>query len=194
MSAQKTPMRKTRPMSKKDYRTSTTKKRLWLWRTIFALVLGALALGFIGYFWHQAQERVNKTIASNIEQLCTIFTDINKTCGIESFEHEVNYIDFLTVKSFQSKQVGAMRIKSTDGWHGPYVTENPNIQTKKYEIIHTNKGYFITPGCNVALSDGRIIGKDILLNYETDIQELIDNGILRTKDGKALACAVTLSN
>ncbi len=54
-------------------------------------------------------------------------------------------------------------------WEGPYLNRNLVFEGKEYQVVRTNKGYFITPGEGVTLPNGTTIGKDIVLNETSDI-------------------------
>ena len=154
--------------------------RLWV---LFVIgFLGALAVATVGIFWYQSRVISNELIARDIGQLGAIFKRINDDCGIIGFEHERNYVDFLTVGSFVGSEVGAMNLKKPKNWHGPYVQDNPNVQEKLYEIVRTHKGYFLVPGAGVELSNKQIIGKDIVFGEDTDIYALVKDGVLVYND------------
>ena len=56
--------------------------------------------------------------------------------------------------------------------------------------MHTKKGYFIVPGTGVRLSNGKVIGKDIVLDEDADIEQMAaDDQALRYR-GKKLAARV----
>lgn len=146
---------------------------------IFLLLL--LSLSFMA-FWRQTNIYKNKIIAEHIGVLSEIFKKINEQCGIINFGYQQNYIDFLNVESFVGSQIGSMNLKYPQHWQGPYLKENPTMQEKYYEIIYTYKGYFIVPGQGVQLTDGKIIGKDIIFSKDTDIEALIKSEVLRDKE------------
>ena len=144
----------------------------------------------ISVFMYNAKMATNRIIGSHIEELSQLFNLINETCGILNFEHDVNYVDFLNVGSFVGSEVGAMNLRKPQEWGGPYVQDNPTVQTKYYEIIKTNKGFFLVPGKDVKLSNGSVIGTDIIFDKETAISELIENGTLVNIEGKPLAAQI----
>ena len=148
-------------------------------RSLIILVSSALLTGLFFLTWYQftkeARIIINKVIVQDITQLKTVFDRIDAECGILGFDHEKNYIDFLTVKSFVSSEVGAMNLITPEKWQGPYVQDNPTIQSKKYEIVLTKNGYYIVPGTGVQLSDGRIMGKDIIITHDSDVDQLLHN-------------------
>lgn len=83
-----------------------------------------------------------------------------------------------------------MNLVWPEKWAGPYVQDNPTIQSKKYEILKTKKGYYILPGTGVQLSNGMVMGKDIVITPETDIEELINAEHGLFYNGKALIAPV----
>lgn len=165
-------------------------KRWWV--VIFCLALGCLSALTFGVLWFQAKQVTNTVIAHDIALLEGILRDIDKTCGIIGFEHDNNYVDFLTVRSFVGSAVGAMNLRKPRNWRGPYVSENPSVQTKLYQIVRTMHGYVLMPGNGVKLSSGLVVGKDIVITAQTDIEQLMASGQLKNRDGRPLAVLVAL--
>lgn len=160
------------------------------WLLLFCLLLGCVSALTFGVLWYQAKQLTSAAIARDIALLARIFDDINKTCGIIGFEHETNYVDFLTVRSFVGTAVGAMNMRKPRNWRGPYVTENPAVQGRLYQVVRTIKGYVLLPGNGVRLSNGLIMGKDIVITAQTDIRSLVESGQLQNRDGRPLAVLV----
>ena len=143
-------------------------------KTVIVLVSSSLIAGLFFLTWYQFKKEarvvINQVIMEHIAQLKTIFDRIDTECGILGFDHDKNYIDFLTVTSFVSSEIGAMNLISPEKWQGPYVHDNLTVQTKKYEIVRTKNGYYIVPGTGVQLSNGKIMGKDVVITPTTDIE------------------------
>jgi len=159
----------------------------------FAAVLLFVLMGLSFFtFWRETSTYKDELIVEHVSFLADIFKKIDEQCSIINFEHARNYVDFLTVESFVGSEVGSMNLKYPDRWQGPYLDDNPTIQEKYYEIVHTHKGYFIVPGEGVVLGNGKTIGKDILFSKDTDITKLIDEGVLE-KNGKALVSKILIS-
>lgn len=167
-------------------------------RSLMILVSSALLTGLFFLTWYQftkeARIIINKVIVDDITQLKAIFERIDAECGILEFDHEKNYIDFLTVKSFVSSEVGAMNLMAPEKWQGPYVQDNPTVQSKKYEIVRTKKGYYIVPGTGVQLSNGKVMGKDIIITSATDIEKLVAEADGLNYQGKALIAPIKMHN
>lgn len=168
---------------------TTVKRSASSQKIVVSLAVGALLLGIIGvgvHRWYSESRRiVNILVADQVEELAGIFRAIHEKCYIIDFEHEKNYVDFLTVINFAGSEVGAMNLAYPNRWEGPYVKDNPTMQQQQYVVISTEQGYFVAPGDGVRLSDGRIIGHDIVLNKETKFDELLADGTLMYK-GRAL--------
>ncbi len=145
-------------------------------------------------FWQQAKVYTNQIIAEDITVLSTVFNSIHHDCIIIDFQYQQqNYIDFLNVISFEGSEIGTMHLKYPHHWKGPYMRENPTIQGKYYQIVKTNMGFYIVPGNGVQLNNGKIIGKDILLDGKANINAMIqDKGILNF-NGQPLAAYLDLS-
>lgn len=153
------------------------------------LVGGLFLLFFVMAFFRFGQKR-ELLIAEQLKELTSIFKKINNDTNIISIEPYPNYINFLNVKSFAGSEVGPLNLKYPENWKGPYLFDNPTIQEKYYRIIKTFDGFYIVPGQGVQIKD-KIIGKDIILDENSNIQELIDNETLTYK-GEALAAKLKL--
>jgi len=66
-----------------------------------------------------------------------------------------------------------MNLAHPDKWQGPYVQENPTIYHIAYQVVSTKKGYFITPGDGVRLPNKKVVGKDIVLDNNADIEKMM---------------------
>ena len=121
-------------------------------------------------------------LTSDIEQLAQIFKKINKTSKIISFDHQKNWINFLQIKKggFKGSEIGSMNLVYPKKWEGPYLKDNPTYQSKEYQVVRTQKGYFIVPGEGVTLPNGKVLGKDIILDEGADIEQLVreKNGLM----------------
>ena len=110
-------------------------------------------------------------IASDINQLKEIFKRIDETCHIVDFDFQQNPINFLTIRKggFVGSEIGPMNIVHPDKWEGPYLPDNPTMDGKEYMVVRTKIGHFITPGNGVELPNGKVIGKDIILDEDANI-------------------------
>ena len=77
-------------------------------------------------------------------------------------------------------------------WAGPYLQENPTVQSKVYEIVLTKNGYYIVPGTGVRLANGKIMGKDIVLTPQTDIDQVINEKSGLEYKGKPLVVPIEM--
>lgn len=158
--------------------------------SMLLLVLFGVAL--IRLVW-QVQVISDELIVHDVMQLAKIFKHIDQDCKIIGFEHERNYIDFLTVKDFVGSEIGAMNVAYPRQWKGAYLNDNPTIQEKLYEIVKTKSGYFIVPGNGVVLNSGKVIGKDIIFSVDTDMKELLKQEASLQHEGKFLIAPVPMS-
>jgi hypothetical protein len=140
---------------------------------IASVLLGSLFIvTFYSYRYDNSQLK-DTLIAQDLKTLIHIFKEIDKTCTILGFIHQKNYIDFLNIKSFEGSQVGSMNLAYPEKWQGPYLKETLTMQECPYMIVKNKKGLFIVPGEGVKLANGKIIGKDILFDYRSDIEKLM---------------------
>ena len=156
-------------------------------RTNFWPIFSSAVLLFLFCFaiyklLHQTRELVDRVIAYDIARLETIFRDIQAKCDIIDFEYEKNYIDFLNVIKFVGSQLGPMNLMHPERWPGAYLNEKLTVQQKPYAVLETKNGYYIVPGDGVKLSNGTVIGKDIVLSRDSDIENLIERGVLKIGD------------
>ncbi len=150
------------------------------------LLTGGLFIALIAVsifvVYYQAKDDTGVLISQEIQRLQRIFERIDATCTITGFDYPKNPINFLTIKKdgFVGSEVGSMNLANPAAWEGPYVQDNPVIQGQAYQLVVTNKGIFITPGDGVKLPSGKVIGKDIVLNEQTDILALMaqEEGLL----------------
>lgn len=146
-------------------------------------------------FFKHSMYSLDSIIEQDVKQLQEIFKRIDKDCKIIRFAHEKNYIDFLTVKEFVGEQVGAMTVAYPKRWNGPYLHHNPTVDNIHYVVVRTKEGYYIAPGDGVMTSNGKMIGQDIILNSQTDIEALLqrsDN--LKSSTGVFVAKLELVSN
>lgn len=160
-----------------------------------ALGLGIAFMVYTVFFSgiYRSKALATNVIAEDIQKLGTIFDEINRQCEIISFDYQQNPINFLNVGSFTSSEVGPMNLARADKWRGPYVADNPTIQGKEYMVVRTKKGYFITPGNGVKLPNGKVIGQDIMLNEDADIDAMMRNPNALLINDKAMAMPLKLS-
>lgn len=143
-------------------------------------------------WWQQTSVWQDAVIDEHIRTLQGVFKRIDDDCHIIGFEHKKNYIDFLNVVTFVGSGVGSMNVTHPEKWRGPYLRENPTMQEQLYKIVRTKKGYYIVPGDGVELSNGKVIGKDIIFDEHSDIEAMLQDELaLKFKD-YALAAPLPL--
>ena len=136
-----------------------------------SLVLGGL-LGFTAYMTlFNVKKNRGALIAQEVAELAEIFKKIHKTAVIKSVDHPRSVINFLSVKSFAGSQVGPLNLLYPNKWTG-YLPDNTTMQSKEYELLATKNGYYVVPGEGVVLPNGKVVGKDILLDENTDFAAL----------------------
>jgi|SRR5581483_958951 len=164
----------------------------------------SLMIALIGLFFfvglslidtmYRSKDDIGFMIAHDIVVLKNIFQKIHAECGIIDFDAQKNPINFLNVVAFTGSEVGPMNLMHPEKWHGPYLKDNPTILHIAYQVVSTKKGYFITPGDGVVLPNKKIVGKDIILDKNADIEKMIlDPHYLLYKD-KSLAAHLDLGS
>lgn len=142
-------------------------------RTVIIAGIGLLAVLFIGNMWYQKGQTEAEIMANDISELTSIFQQINSHCMITGFDLSKNSINFLNVKEFAGSEVGPMNLAYPKKWQGPYMKDNPTVQSIEYQIVRTNQGYYIIPGDGVKLPNGKVVGTDITINADTDMNKLM---------------------
>jgi len=161
--------------------------------TIMLVSSGAFLTMFLlafATFWSQGMRRADVSIADDVVLLATVLDQINKTAQIRDFEHQKNYIDFLTVKSFVGSEVGPINLVYPSKWEGPYLDDNPTVQEKYYQVVRTKQGHFIVPGPGVKLFNGKEIGTDIIFDEDADIKAMTQEGGVLNFNGRPLAAQI----
>lgn len=166
----------------------------YLMPLLAAVVFGIFVIIAVMNTFITSKEYVADIIDHDVKNLVEIFKKIDEQCGILSFDYSKNHINFLNTVKFTGSEVGPLNLIHPDNWQGPYAKENPRIQDKEYVIRKTDKGIFVTPDDGVKLPNGKIIGKDIILDEKTDISALInEEGKLKFKD-KILAAPLQMQS
>lgn len=153
-------------------------KKNYLVTILIALLLIILLSITIWVTVYQSKTYIDKLIVDDMTKLNLIFNRINDKCGILGFEQQKNAVNFLNVEKFSGSQVGPMNLMYPEKWEGPYLVTNPTIQEKFYQVIKTKNGYYLAPGDDVKLSNGQIIGKDLVLNKNFDFEKSNNNSLI----------------
>lgn len=162
-----------------------TSGKSWLpfFTIILFVILASLAIVRLVYYRVDSDE----LIAQKVVQLAEILERIEEQCNIIDFDRQKTPIDFLNVVKFVGSEVGGMNLAYPENWTGPYLNDNPTIQDKEFQVVRTKQGYFVTPGDGVVLSNGKVVGKDIVLDENADILKLMADPKGLNFNGKPLA-------
>lgn len=124
---------------------------------------------------------------ANIEK---ILGQIDKDCNILDIRSSSAVIDFLTVEKFSGSTVGPLNLAHPHKWKGAFLSQNPTIQQKFYEIVHAKDGYFVIPGQGVKLPNELVMGKDVIINNETLVGPMLQKGGQLYYKGQACAAKI----
>lgn len=141
---------------------------------------------------YKSKSNTATIIDNDLHVLVDIFERIDKECRILNFDYPLNLINFLNVQSFAGSEVGGINLAYPKHWQGPYRTENPTVQGQEYLVVVTHKGCFVTPGTGVRLPNGNVIGLDVVLNQDADIEAMMQPGGLLNYNGTPLAAKLTV--
>lgn len=115
-------------------------------------------------------------IESDLNTIVDKLTQIDKECSILDFKYDRNFIDFLTIKSFISSEVGALNLAYPEKWNGPYLPDILRVQDKVYEVVKSRDGYYVVPGRGVILPNKLEMGKEIIIDDKTNVSALLKKG------------------
>ncbi len=150
------------------------------------VIVGLLAVSFVNFFY-RSDIVTSTVITQDIKRLSGIFQTIHEQCTILGFDNQQNRINFLNTCNFTGSEVGPMNLARPEKWQGPYVQDNPTIQSKEFMVVRTKQGYFITPGKGVRLPNGKVIGKDIVFDENADIKSMMDDKNALSFKGESFA-------
>ncbi len=160
---------------------------------IAIIVFGALFAFAVKHLLYESHTITDRIVVDDVARLGTILQRIDERCRIMAFDRQKSPIDFLTVEKFVGSEIGSMNLMLPKKWQGPYVEDNPAVQGKVYEVVRTHKGYFIAPGTGVRLNNGRVMGKDIVLDENADIEAMMLDPQKLNFEGKPLAVRISVS-
>lgn len=159
-----------------------------------AIIVGLIAFSVVTFRSRKMRDR-GVMLAQDIARLSCIFAQIDATAGIAGFDFPKNELNFLNIKKdgFVGSEVGSMNLIRPARWEGPYVNEVSSLQEQNYMIMRTKQGYFITPRDGVKLPSGKVVGKDIILDENSDIESMMQDNSLLAHNGSPLAAKINIS-
>jgi len=162
----------------------------WIVGAIFIVmfVISAMTL------WRSSRLSLDEVAHNDIIKLQNIFERIQKDCYIVDFERTFNPIDFLNVATFSGDKVGSMELAFPQHWKGAYLKNNLRIQNKLYAVLKNKQGYFIVPGYGVRLANGKIIGKSLKLNQNSDMRKLMQDPQALGSESGVLAAQIKIGS
>lgn len=166
------------------------------WYPLVAIAVICVLIGFSIFTFRARKARDRGVMFTNdIARLAQIFQKIDATAGIAGFDFHKNEINFLNIKKdgFIGSEVGSMNLIRPARWEGPYINEITSLQEQNYMVVRTDRGYFITPRDGVRLPNGKVIGKDIIIDENSDIESMMQDDALLAYNGSPLAARITLS-
>lgn len=131
-----------------------------------------LSIIFILFFSCRKYNEIYLSTNDEIKKISELILKINKDCKIIKFLNINNQIDFLNIEEFSGNIVGSMELKNPENWDGPYLDYNPTYNGKLFSILNHKNGIYIVPGNETVLFDGAMIGREIIFNEDTDLEEI----------------------
>jgi len=162
------------------------------------IVIGILLAGLLGFtlyqLYRQSYTARDRVIVDHVAELHRILTQIDGSCEIIAIRRNHSSIDFLQVAKFAGTEIGPLQLRYPEKWHGPYLEQNPTVQEIPYELVKTRDGFVIAPGTGVMLSNGKIMGKDIVLNETTDIDLYMNEVVGLEFESRPLVMKLSLAH
>ena len=138
--------------------------------TVFSVtLLSLLALMFFVRMYNSKPQYLASIIKDDLLMINHALMRIDKECTIVSIRSDSAIVDFLTVQKFIGSVVGCINLAYPENWKGPYLQVTPNYKAKPYAIVKARDGFFIIPGNGTELPNGRIVGKDIIINEKINL-------------------------
>ena len=158
----------------------------------YSAIIGVIGLVSIlllfGLMRYQELYTMHHAILEDLAILQEVMQKIDEECHIISVDKGASPINFLNIQSFVGSEVGPLNFQYPEKWQGPYMKDNPTVQGIDYQIVQTQDGVFIMPGNGVVLSNGMMIGRDIIINSEVNVKALMhdSHGLMYKGDSFAL--------
>lgn len=166
------------------------------WYPLVAIAVICALIGFSIFTFRARKARDRGVMFTNdIARLVQIFQKIDATAGIAGFDFPKNEINFLNIKKdgFVGSEIGSMNLIRPARWEGPYIEEITSLQEQNYMVVRTDRGYFITPRDGVRLPNGKVIGQDIIIDENSDIESMMQDNALLAYNGSPLAARIMIS-
>ncbi len=159
---------------------------------LFAIILLVFLIFTIFFTWFQYKDDLGSKMVSDIARLAAIMKKIDATAGILNFDFDKNPINFLTIKKggFVGSEVGALNLKHAKRWDGPYLPVTPTIEGQEYIVLKNKNGLYVTLADGVNLPNKKQIGKDIILDYNANVEDLIRDPNGLSYKGQPLAIKI----
>ena len=166
------------------------KSRFSWYAVIGGIIFVAVCTSVILKFLSQARIANDELIAEHVVKLQQIFKQIDDSCKITALRRPHDHIDYLTVISFAGSVVGPLNLLEPKNWQGPYVEESLTMNGKEYMLLATKTGLYVVPGNGVKLSNGKIIGKTLILSPQSNIEQMMHDPQALLSNNKSLAARI----
>lgn len=172
------------------------KNKSFRWYPIVSVAIICALIGF-SIFTFRARKARDKGVilTQDIARLAQVFQKIDATAGIAGFDFPKNEINFLNIKKdgFVGSEVGSMNLIRPARWEGPYINEISSLQEQNYMVVRTTRGYFIMPRDGIKLPNGKVIGTNIIIDENSDIESMMRDDTLLAHNGRPLAARIFVS-
>ncbi len=149
-------------------------------KRIFTVVALALLGFFVSFFIYRQYSHaplfMARVVGRDMQLVVETLTKIDTECSILSFDSDQNKLDFFTVKEFIGSEVGPLNLAYPKMWQGPYLHDNPQVQSKEYQAIKTKEGVFVIPGDGVMLPSEYVVDGRTLLQQGEAMAVLTGKG------------------
>jgi hypothetical protein len=162
-------------------------------------IVGILVLILLVFFGIYGVVEKNPDIMAvkmhkDLEQLAMILQKVDKDCSIISVDKISGVIDFLTLEKPLGIDVGCLTLAYPEKWTGPYLKKNLMYQETYYEIVEALDGFYIVPGDGTRLPNGFVMGTDIEISSNIELEPLLKPGALLCYKNSKFAVPLLLHN
>lgn len=150
------------------------KKNSSLLNNHMVMLIGFFMLAFASWM---VFKRIHKTHSPKEEFLiaANIIRSIDNDCKIIKLIGNNNPVNFFNIKEFSGNTIGSIQIADPLKWHGPYLDYIPSYNDVPLSLVNTASGLYIVPGNGTLLENGKIMGTDIIIDQNTNMDEIIKN-------------------
>jgi len=126
---------------------------------------------------------VRADLHNAVEALSRFDTD----CGLKKVLPGIHALDFLTMSYLPVDSLAGFDIQNVRAWQGPYLKTVPVVDGRPYVLLATESGLFVAPSYGVRLPSGKLLGRDVVWDWQSDIDAMTADDAPLSHQGEPLA-------